>query len=220
MIDQGKLKQGERLPSEYELSELLGVSRGTIRQALVLLRESGLIYQHQGKGNFLRPGGEHVGAGLEKVSNNPKQFASIPIEERRVQVEYYPATTTVQRHLERRESTLLAQFHIQYRAEGTAVAYRLYFVPYENLDTYQVDLESEEALMDFLDRFLQEEISSSDMTVSCVEAREQVAAHMERKLGTPLLCFTEQMRRRDGTVALYVKSYYDPNYFQFLIHRE
>ena len=43
----------ELLPSEPELTQRYGVSRGTIKQALDLLEQHGLIYRRQGKGTFI-----------------------------------------------------------------------------------------------------------------------------------------------------------------------
>ena len=46
-------KSDEPVPSERELAEELKVSRMTVRQALTVLREEGLIYQKRGKGTFV-----------------------------------------------------------------------------------------------------------------------------------------------------------------------
>lgn len=53
-IEDNVLKEGERLPSERELAERLGVSRMTIRQAVRALVLSGYCYRARGKGVFVR----------------------------------------------------------------------------------------------------------------------------------------------------------------------
>jgi GntR family transcriptional regulator len=53
MIYNHKLRPGARLPNELELSEAMGVSRGTLRTALNILQEQGLIWRRQGIGSFI-----------------------------------------------------------------------------------------------------------------------------------------------------------------------
>jgi GntR family transcriptional regulator len=52
-IDSGELAAGALLPSESELSAAYGVSRVTVRKALELLRDDGLIDSRQGFGWFV-----------------------------------------------------------------------------------------------------------------------------------------------------------------------
>lgn len=47
------LKSDQAVPSERELAEEFQVSRMTVRQALTVLREEGLIYQKRGRGTFV-----------------------------------------------------------------------------------------------------------------------------------------------------------------------
>lgn len=48
-----KYKPGEKLLSENKLSQIYGVSRETIRKALLLLSEKGYIHKQQGKGSVV-----------------------------------------------------------------------------------------------------------------------------------------------------------------------
>lgn len=66
MVMNGELKQGDKLPTERDLAEQLGVSRTSIREALRSLEMVGLIESRQGEGNFI--GGNIKGNFLEPLS--------------------------------------------------------------------------------------------------------------------------------------------------------
>lgn len=51
-IVSGKLQAGDKLPSENELSRTYGVSRQTVRKALLILENAGYIYAEHGRGTF------------------------------------------------------------------------------------------------------------------------------------------------------------------------
>ncbi len=53
-ILEGKLKPGERLPSEEELLRRFGVSRASLREAFRLLESMGLVETVLGRGRFVR----------------------------------------------------------------------------------------------------------------------------------------------------------------------
>ena len=52
-IWRGNLKRGERLPSERDLAEMLGVSRNSVREAMRTLSLMGFISSVHGGGNFI-----------------------------------------------------------------------------------------------------------------------------------------------------------------------
>jgi DNA-binding FadR family transcriptional regulator len=53
LIESGRFKQHERLPSEVELARTFGVSRPVIREALMSLQALGLTSSQTGKGTFV-----------------------------------------------------------------------------------------------------------------------------------------------------------------------
>ena len=52
-IVDGELKKGDRLPSERELSEIMNISRTSIREALRVLESMGVVESIHGEGNFI-----------------------------------------------------------------------------------------------------------------------------------------------------------------------
>ena len=53
-ITKGKLKKGDMLPTEKELGDSYNVSRITVRGALSILAEEGLIYRKKGRGTIVK----------------------------------------------------------------------------------------------------------------------------------------------------------------------
>lgn len=55
-VKDGRLKAGEALPSEMALADYMQVSVDTIRAALQVLRDEGVIVTAQGLGSFVAEG--------------------------------------------------------------------------------------------------------------------------------------------------------------------
>lgn len=81
LLREGKLKPGDRLPSERELCQRFGVSRVTVREALRVLEAGGLVEIRVGArgGAFLTtPSRERLGAGLaDLLSLSPLTAAEV-----------------------------------------------------------------------------------------------------------------------------------------------
>ncbi len=52
-LRQGSMKPGDRLPTERELADKLGLARGTVNKAYNLLKRDGLVLAVQGAGSFI-----------------------------------------------------------------------------------------------------------------------------------------------------------------------
>ncbi len=53
IVEEQRYRQGEKLPNENELSEILGISRTTMREAIRILVAEGVLVVHRGKGTFV-----------------------------------------------------------------------------------------------------------------------------------------------------------------------
>lgn len=71
-IMDGRLKEGERLPSENEISTLFGVSRPIVRAALLRLRLEGLLHARQGSGTYVL----RQAAGERTMPPSPEQVTT------------------------------------------------------------------------------------------------------------------------------------------------
>ena len=68
LIKGRKFQPGEKLPSVESLTEILGVSRSTVREALANLETQGLIIRKQGSGTFVSySSGKGFIGGMERI---------------------------------------------------------------------------------------------------------------------------------------------------------
>ena len=56
----GKIQPGERLPAETELTRLLSVSRGSVREAMKILSALGIVEIKRGDGTYVSNGGDEI----------------------------------------------------------------------------------------------------------------------------------------------------------------
>ncbi|MBH0229332.1 GntR family transcriptional regulator [Halobacillus yeomjeoni] len=67
-IESGIYLEKEKLPSEFQLSKSLGVSRATLREALRLMEEEGVVTRRHGVGTFVNPKPIFT-SGIEELSS-------------------------------------------------------------------------------------------------------------------------------------------------------
>lgn len=100
LISEGQLKPGDRVPSERELASLLGVSRPSVREAIMVLEAMGLVESRQGGGTYVRSLTESALADplTSLVEKNPKMLYDLA--EVRMGIETWSAYLAAQRATE------------------------------------------------------------------------------------------------------------------------
>lgn len=69
IIEKGVYKYGEKLPNENELSESLGISRTTLREAIRILTAQGILVVKRGRGTFVAEKiNQYTDSGMEDFS--------------------------------------------------------------------------------------------------------------------------------------------------------
>lgn len=72
----GAVEPGRQLPSERDLAQNLGVSRPTVREALIALEVAGLVEVRVGVGAFVRPR-EQAQSALPELSASPLEIMAV-----------------------------------------------------------------------------------------------------------------------------------------------
>ena len=150
LILDGSFPSG-RLPSEPRLAEMLNVSRMTLRQAIALLRDDGLVENIHGKGNFITaiPKTQAAG-GLERIGHPFYKCCTVQIDlvESEGRIDF---PNDYMRDVLGRMSSAVVVFHRWYLSKEKYVGYSLSFIPIETLSLFEIDTSQEERICKFLE---------------------------------------------------------------------
>lgn len=87
LIAAGEFGIGSRLPAERDLARQLGVSRPTVREALIALEIEGVVDVRTGSGIYVMQPGTHAGAGKTQAAPDPGEWGPLELMRARELVE-------------------------------------------------------------------------------------------------------------------------------------
>ncbi len=133
MLEKGRLKSGDQLPGERELSEVFQVSRSSVREALRTLETQGFLESRQGDGTYIasKPV-ESLVSSLASVIFSEKDSQMELFEMRRLiepQLAYLAAERATQEEIAMMEQALVLQEEAVARGEtGTDVEKSFHYI--------------------------------------------------------------------------------------------
>lgn len=211
-------QHGDKLPAEHELAAMLSISRGTLRQALALLREDGRIYNHQGKGNFVI-GKEAMRSPLNQSllmaqSSNIVDYTDIQFE-----MTYTPASEKMMEVFSLETPGILLNLWVNYLVQEEVAGCALILMPYDLLREVTSEFDNAHQIYEDIMLHIKQEIVSVDTKFNAVSAREAIVKRMNLSEGTPLLHMNDVMFDKRNKAALYISSYYFCDYYDFRMKR-
>jgi GntR family transcriptional regulator len=217
LLRTGDYAPGDRLPSEIELSERWGISRPTLREALRLLEEEGLIVRRHGVGTFVASTRPVLEAGLEMLESIERmaEHRGLTTHMEDLAIHERPATEGECEQLGLAGPGPVIVVSRAITAEGQRVAFLTDVVPQAYLN--QADLGA-----DFSGSVLGRgwpALSHSRTDLAAEAANADLARRLRVQPGAPLLKLSARLYAADSRVVDSSVSYFVPGYFRFHVVR-
>ncbi len=210
-IVNGVYPQGECLPGEIALAQKYNVSRNTLRQAMAILCEDGLLVRSRGKGTLVVEKKEEP---KNAASSNPlAAFPTVVIDKTDISYNFTPPTDIAQSKLDLGKSDLLLASYLVYQSGDTVIGYSFVQVPVKFLSRMQVDVSSADAMNRFLSEDLYTLASYQTIAFKLIFVNETETEYLQVEENSPVHLLECLLYSADGTPIARCKHYMRPEYY-------
>jgi GntR family transcriptional regulator len=221
-IDSHKLKAGERLPPENEMTQTLGISRGTLREAMRLLEEKGVVQRRQGVGTIINPNRGTIDSTLdinESVSEMIEGKGLRPGALRSI-VEVVPADRQIAAELDIEKKIPVARLSRVRTADGNPVAYTADYIPASLVGEDFFDRVKKGSLYTYIEDVLGLSLTNSMLRIEPLKASSCIARNLEIKPGSLLMLLKQTDKNSDNMPIIYSEEYFIADRFEFFVLRK
>ncbi|RNF40584.1 GntR family transcriptional regulator [Planococcus salinus] len=219
-IAAGIYKEKEKLPSEFELSKSLGVSRATLREALRLLEEDNIIIRRHGVGTFVNPK-PVFSSGIEQLTSVSDMIRQVGMEPGAIYLstsESIAAEEDIKRfHCSDAENIITIE-RVR-TADGEPVVYCIDKVPSQFMPENFLG-RSESSIFSAIEESGEIRISYAVTFIDPVGYHEDASPILECDPETALLVLKQLHYDEDDQVVLYSKNYFRADKFSFHVVRK
>jgi DNA-binding GntR family transcriptional regulator len=217
LIEDKKYHEGDRLPGENRLSIELGVSRTTLRQALILMTEDGIIHRDHGKGNFIANLSPRNPMGLENIANPVATYNTVPIQEINIDIRFEAASEYVMKLFGYQQSRVVMASDRWYRSDSRLVACCFAFTDLATVSTYNIDIQDAEMVKAFLEKTIYDVASHAPFHINITNRKEFSNANIQIDASV-LILLSETLYSSEGKILTHDKYYLDPSSFDLVVN--
>jgi GntR family transcriptional regulator len=219
LIEAGELASGAQLPPEAELCARYGVARTTVREALKLLEQDGLVDVVHGRGRYVSSlGGVGVGRPVTRFESVTEMLASAGIRVRNlvIRVERAPASAAEAAALALEEGETVVRLERLRLDDETPLIYSLNTLRLDAVDDGDHFDWSGSVVAQLAERGRAVASSLADIRAAALPAG---ALPGELDPGTPWLLIAETCLLADRTPVLFALDYHRGDVFSFNVAR-
>lgn len=211
-ITNGVYPQGEYLPSESILAEKYNVSRNTLRQALAILNEDGLIVKTQGRGTKVAVRSEDEI--YDKKGNPMIQFAKAAVDDIKIHYNFAAPTDIAINKMGLSKSDIVLASDIVYFSEGKEIGYSFIQVTMQAISELGIDVSKEESIYDLLVELVYQKAVKQDLIFKLVYANESEAKFLQVEEEEPLLLIETLLYEANHAPYARCKYYFLSEYYK------
>jgi GntR family transcriptional regulator len=216
LIKSGKLKEGDKMPTEEEICELFSISRITVRRALEGLQQGGYIYKQQGKGSFVMV--KKTGFQLNHLKGFTEEMKALGKEpsSKILTFEIMPPSEKVAETLGIDINQRIYQLERLRLADGVPIAIERVHLPFYRFPTLKT-VNLEESLYEILQYQFGCESYKGIEEIHAGLASEEEARLLQIVPGSAVLHINRTTYEREGMAYEYVESTYRGDQYQFTV---
>lgn len=217
-IAQGKYQPGDKLPSESTMCRQFGVSRTTVRQALLLMAQKDLVFSVHGRGTFVKT--PSINNELTRITSFSQVLQQKGLNGRTRVHAYFPQVTDEHPLLGKDIASLEL---VGYISNAPVVYYRSFFKSALGEQMWQASKQAESmgAAFSTYDLYAKINIPRSHITqtIRAVNATEDLAKILNIPAGMALITLESIYYGPDGTALECKTGYYRSDVYSFNVQR-
>lgn len=216
-ISRGKYSTSDKMPSEAALASIYNVSRNTIREALSVLENEGLLIRKHGSGTFLKGNKLSVGYGKARTigfTETKNKLGQVP-GTRSLVFDWEPADASISKTLGISVGSLLGVLKRLRTVNGKPLLYAIDKLPEKVIGSDFTSEKIQESLFEFLQRSRGVQFDKSEIKISATVPNRIIAEMLGMDPSLPLLLVEEIYYNFSKEPILWSQNYYRSDIYSF-----